>query len=124
MMKTYRHIPLDFQRLPPWQQVEESRQFLKRIATRRSVRFFSPKPVPLELIENAIRCAALAPSGANQQPWRFVVVQDPEIKQKSARLRKPKSVRATNTGCPRTGSKRWRLWVRTGTRNSSKRRHT
>ena len=38
--------------------------------------------MPFELIENAVRCAALAPSGANQQPWRFVVVQDPEIKRK------------------------------------------
>ena len=36
--------------------------------------------MPLEVIENAICCAALAPSGANQQPWRFVLVSDPEIK--------------------------------------------
>jgi iodotyrosine deiodinase len=52
------------------------------MAERRSVRFFSREPVPLELIENAIRCASLAPSGANQQPWRFVVVQDPVIKRR------------------------------------------
>jgi iodotyrosine deiodinase len=82
MMKAYKHIPLDLQRMPPRQQVEESRRFLNRMASRRSVRFFSPEPVSLELIENAIRCAALAPSGANQQPWRFVVVQDQEIKRK------------------------------------------
>lgn len=82
MMRAYKHFPLDFQRMPPRQQVGESRRFLNRMASRRSVRFFSPEPVPLELIENAIRCAALAPSGANQQPWRFVVVQDPEIKRK------------------------------------------
>ena len=82
-MKPHKHIPLDFQRMPPSQQVEESRRFLNRMAARRSVRFFSPEPVPFELIENAIRCAALAPSGANQQPWRFVVVQDPEIKHKN-----------------------------------------
>ena len=49
---------------------------------RRTVRFFSPEPVPFELIENAIACAANAPSGANQQPWKFVVVRDPEIKRK------------------------------------------
>jgi nitroreductase len=60
--------------------LEASRQFMHRMATRRSVRFFSPEPVPFEL--NAIRCAALALSGANQQPWRFVVVRDPEIKHK------------------------------------------
>jgi iodotyrosine deiodinase len=81
-MKPHKHIPLDFQRMSPAQQVEESSRFLNRMAQRRSVRFFSPEPVPLELIENAIRCAALAPSGANQQPWRFIVVQDAEIKRK------------------------------------------
>jgi nitroreductase len=81
-MKPHKHIALDFQRMPPSQQVEESRRFVNRMATRRSVRFFSPEPVAVELIENAIRCAALAPSGANQQPWKFVVVRDPEIKRK------------------------------------------
>src|SRR5580658_5385110 len=50
------------------------------MASRRTVRAFSPEPVPVELIENAIHCASLAPSGANQQPWRFVVVSDAEIK--------------------------------------------
>ena len=50
------------------------------MATRRSVRDFSAEPVPLELVENAIQCAARAPSGANQQPWRFVVVSDPGLK--------------------------------------------
>src|SRR5258706_16319082 len=49
---------------------------------RRTVRAFSHDPVPFELIENAIRCASLAPSGANQQPWKFVVVKDPEIKRR------------------------------------------
>ena len=79
-MKTYQHVPLDFRRVPPEDQLRNSREFLNRIATRRTVRFFSAEPVPLELIENAIRCASLAPSGANQQPWKFVVVRDPEIK--------------------------------------------
>lgn len=44
------------------------------------MRHFSPEPVPFDLIETAIRCAATAPSGANQQPWRFVVVRDPDLK--------------------------------------------
>lgn len=47
---------------------------------RRSVRDFSDEPVPLALIEAAVRVAATAPSGANQQPWHFVVVSDPELK--------------------------------------------
>jgi len=49
---------------------------------RRSVREFSPEPVPLELIENAIATAGTAPSGAHQQPWTFVVVTDPEVKRR------------------------------------------
>ncbi len=57
-----------------------SQEFLSRIASRRTVRDFSPEPVPFALIENAVRAAAFAPSGANRQPWRFVVVSDPEIK--------------------------------------------
>jgi nitroreductase len=49
---------------------------------RRTVRDFSSDPVPFHLIESAIRVAATAPSGANQQPWKFVVVSDPDVKRK------------------------------------------
>lgn len=49
---------------------------------RRSVREFSPEPVPLELIENAITTAGTVLSGAHQQPWTFVVVTDPEVKRR------------------------------------------
>ena len=52
--------------------------------SRRSVRHFSPEPVPRRLVEDALRVAASAPSGANRQPWRFVVVEDPAVK---ARIR-------------------------------------
>jgi iodotyrosine deiodinase len=81
-MKPYKHVPLDFKRMAPPEQLRASREFVDRMAARRSVRFISGEPIPFELIENAIRCAALAPSGANQQPWKFVVVKDPEIKRK------------------------------------------
>ena len=81
-MKTHKHIALDFKRMPPPEQLRASREFAERMAARRSVRFISSEPVPFELVENAIRCASLAPSGANQQPWKFVVVKDPEIKRK------------------------------------------
>jgi len=81
-MQPHPRIPLEFHRLTPSGQLLASRQFLERMASRRSVRSFSSEPVPLELIENAIRCASLAPSGANQQPWRFVVVQDAETKRR------------------------------------------
>ena len=49
---------------------------------RRTVRDFSSEAVPLDIIKTAIETAATAPSGANQQPWRFVVVSDPAIKHK------------------------------------------
>lgn len=81
-MKPHRHEPLVFRRLAPEEQLNASRQFVSRMAERRSVRFLSPEPVAFELIENAIRCASLAPSGANQQPWRFVVIEDPQIKRR------------------------------------------
>jgi iodotyrosine deiodinase len=74
--------PLEFQRLSPDEQRQQSRAFLARISQRRTVREFSPEPVPFELIENAIRAAATAPSGANLQPWTFVVVSDPAVKKR------------------------------------------
>jgi iodotyrosine deiodinase len=64
------------------EQLRASREFAARMAGRRSVRAFAPDPVPFELIENAILCASRAPSGANQQPWKFVVVRDAEMKRR------------------------------------------
>ncbi len=75
-----RFQPLAFERLPPAEMTRRSAEFLARIAARRTVRDFSPEPVPFSLIENAVRAASLAPSGANRQPWRFVVVGDPAVK--------------------------------------------
>lgn len=54
--------------------------FLDSMRTRRSVRHFSSEPIPLDVVETAIAAAASAPSGANQQPWQFVLVTDPDIK--------------------------------------------
>lgn len=75
-------IPLMFERLPAQEQLAQSRWLLARLRQRRSVRAFSTEAVPFELIENAIATAASAPSGANQQPWTFVVVSDPAIKRR------------------------------------------
>lgn len=72
--------PLDFDRLSETEQLQRSVQFLQRMLKRRSVRHFSSDPVPFELIANAIRVAGSAPSGANQQPWTFVVISDPDLK--------------------------------------------
>jgi len=75
-------IPLEFQRLLIEQQRENADELLKNLNRRRTVRDFSAEIVPIELIEKAIMTAGTAPSGANLQPWRFVVVQDSEIKKK------------------------------------------
>jgi iodotyrosine deiodinase len=78
----YPFIPLRFERLEPEEQQRRAAEFEERLKPRRTIRQFSPDPVPFELIETAIRIAGRAPSGANQQPWIFVVVSNPEIKGK------------------------------------------
>ena len=79
---TYEPAPLEFTRLDAEEALGRSRDFLELMRTRRSVRHFSSEPVPWELIENALKTAATAPSGANQQPWTFVLVSDPEVKRR------------------------------------------
>ena len=60
--------------------LDQAVRFLESIRGRRSVREFSDRPVSQAVIEHLIAAAGSAPSGANKQPWRFVAVQDPEIK--------------------------------------------
>ncbi|MEO8072410.1 MAG: nitroreductase family protein [Acidobacteriota bacterium] len=74
--------PLEFERIPVEKQLQKTDELFKTLNRRRTVRDFSGENVPIELIEKAIACAGTAPSGANLQPWRFVVVQDAEIKRK------------------------------------------
>jgi nitroreductase len=78
--QTYVPQPLEFRRLQPEEAQRGSRAFYELMRARRSVRHFSSEAVPWELIENALRTAGTAPSGANQQPWTFVVVSDPSVK--------------------------------------------
>ena len=81
MSGSYDPIPLNFTEYPPDQMRDRAARFYERMAQRRSVRDFSDRPVPRELIADAIRTAGTAPSGANMQPWQFVAVDDPELKQ-------------------------------------------
>ncbi len=76
----YPFTPLKFERLPTDEQRRRAAEFEARLQPRRTVRHFSSDAVPFELIETAIRVAARAPSGANQQPWHFVVVSNPDLK--------------------------------------------
>jgi nitroreductase len=80
--KTYPFIPLEFERLTEEEMRRRAAEFEQQMKTRRTVRDFSDEPVPFELIETAIRIAGRAPSGANFQPWTFVVVSNPEVKRK------------------------------------------
>lgn len=75
-------VPLPYERLSPDESVRRAEDFYGRLASRRSVRHFSRDPLPDGLIETLVRAAGTAPSGANKQPWRFVVVTDPELKRR------------------------------------------
>ena len=74
--------PLVFIEKAPQEMREAAQTFYDQIRMRRTVREFSDRPVPREIIENALKAAGTAPSGANMQPWHFVVVSNPEIKKK------------------------------------------
>lgn len=62
--------------------VNNSQEFFQFMDQRRTVREFANQPVPLEVIENIIKTASTAPSGAHKQPWTFCLISDPEIKRK------------------------------------------
>ncbi len=82
-MNDHPTIPLDRYREYPIDEMRERlREFYEDIDRRRTVREFSDRPVPRDLIETALKAANTAPSGANLQPWHFVVVSGPEAKKK------------------------------------------
>jgi iodotyrosine deiodinase len=73
LLDTWREYPVD-------EMKTRAAAFYAEANRRRTVRSFSDRPVPREIIENCLRVAGTAPSGAHLQPWRFVVVSDPAIK--------------------------------------------
>lgn len=82
-MKNQKFIPLpNYEKCPANEMLRRSKAFYKNLKRRRTVRDFSSKAVPIEVIENCIKAAGTAPSGANLQPWHFAVVSEPEIKKK------------------------------------------
>ncbi len=72
----------DYIEYPQSEMLQRSQDFYAEIKRRRTVRDFSDRAVPREIIENCIRAAGTAPNGANLQPWHFSVVSDLEIKRK------------------------------------------
>ena len=83
MIDKFQQIPRPY--LPEYSSKEmqlRSRIFFENLSTRRTIRNFSDKPVDRKVIENCIKTAGTAPSGANMQPWHFVLISDQEIKMK------------------------------------------
>jgi len=75
------YVPLDsYRQYPPEEMKQRAASFRAQMQRRRSVRSFSAEPVPREVIEDCLLTAGSAPSGANKQPWHFVVVSDPAVK--------------------------------------------
>jgi nitroreductase len=82
-MSEPRTIPLPDQRcLSDEASLRAAREFDALMQLRRTVRVFDSRPVPRAVIEHCIAAAGTAPSGANQQPWHFVAVSDPQVKQR------------------------------------------
>jgi iodotyrosine deiodinase len=76
----------NYEEYPKEEMIERSKTFYSLVKRRRTVREFSGKKVPLEVIKNCIKAASTAPSGANMQPWQFVVVSNPKIKKEIRNL--------------------------------------
>jgi len=79
-MKKEKFIPLENERLTQKEVIEKSTNYYKQISKRRSVRDFSEKDIPKEVIKNILKTAGSAPSGANKQPWVFCVISDKKLK--------------------------------------------
>ncbi len=74
--------PLDFARLSPDEMTRRAQSLVAEMKTRRSVRVFSDEKVPHDVLRGCLEVACSAPSGANLQPWSFVVVEDPVLKRR------------------------------------------
>ncbi len=82
-MKKYPFVPLsEYIEYPENEMMDRAAEFYDHVRRRRTVREFSDRAVSQEIIENCIRAAGTAPSGANTQPWHFVVVSSAEMKKK------------------------------------------
>lgn len=80
-MVEQKFIPLpDYREYPEEEMERRAAEFRADLSRRRSVRQFSDRPVARGIIEDCVAAAGSAPSGANMQPWHFVVVSDPEVK--------------------------------------------
>ena len=80
-MQQHDNQPLtDFNEYPEEIMLERAKEFLTTSQRRHSIRSFSDRPVPKEIIETCIKAAGTAPSGANHQPWHFVAIHSSDVK--------------------------------------------
>lgn len=82
MTELHPTIPLAFERHAEDEMRTRAQTFYELLNQRRSVRKFSPDPIPLDVVRKAIHTAGTAPSGAHKQPWRFALVTDPTVKKR------------------------------------------
>jgi len=76
----YNFIKYNHERISESEMLEASKDFYELMNQRRSIRFFSSEKFDIEILVNAVKAAGTAPSGANKQPWKFVIVESAEIK--------------------------------------------
>lgn len=81
-MNKNKHLPFKGLNLPAEEAIKRSAEFFELMRQRRSVRFFSDRAVPRQIIDNIIKTAGSAPSGAHKQPWSFCVVSNKQLKSK------------------------------------------
>lgn len=81
-MSEYKFIPHSRPILEDEELIQNAEKFYQEMDTRRTIRHFSNKPVPKQVIETIIKTASTAPSGAHKQPWTFAVIESPEMKKK------------------------------------------
>lgn len=80
MKKDFPEIPYNHEKISPEESIKNSKNFYEFMNKRRTIRDFSSEKFPREIIENCIKTAGTGPSGANKQPFTYVVVDDPIIK--------------------------------------------
>ncbi|MFD7162083.1 nitroreductase family protein [Streptomyces violascens] len=78
----YRPVPYRPDRMAGTETLARAAELRERMDERRTVRRFSPDPIPEQALRDAVACAATAPSGAHQQPWTFVLVKDADVRRR------------------------------------------
>ena len=100
-----------YEEYPVEEMKRRAAEFSSAIRRRRTVRDFSDRPVSREVIEDCLRAAGSAPSGANMQPWHFVAVGDAALKRQIRLGRRKPSTSSMSARPRRSGWTRWPRWA-------------